>query len=522
MPEANPSPDSLPYTDASFAHWFESKRTPILVIALLFGLFWTILYLQFTVDDAYISFRYGKTLVRQHLWNWNPSGTREEAYTSAIYTVLGILPAMLRISPALFFKFVGLACIAVMVYRLRTAAATPYAVLLGFLLIAIDPWVWLHAYSGLETPLYMLLILEMALAAHRASTTSPAWVYTLFLLLPLTRPEGIVFACTGVVLFWYLRGYAPKRLSWFAAALALGLLYFAARWRYFHHAFPNPYYIKLSTPSLGGLRDSLIFNLTASKGYFLVLILVPLLARKLSTRCFALSGLLLLLLLFAPHVMQMNYADRFYFQVTFPILLFFLIAEDLTQIARTAVVLAAICLFATSTGFLRQELKYFPYLIQSDLDLGRKLAPFAQNHTLFTGDAGSIPYYSGWVTYDAFGLATYTIARNGTSLPLMQQLHPDLILIESEDPGPGLLQQLSSPGEGPAWNVPLEYIHQSGEYDYIGESDFQGEYLVEFLRRDTPQYSEIAGALRQNAETSARTRLSIKDLLLQKYVPWSQ
>ena len=30
------------------------------------------------------------------------------------------------------------------------------------------------------------------------------------------------------------------------------------------------------------------------------------------------------------------------------------------------------------------------------------------------------------------------------------------------------------------------YIRQSGQYNYVADSDFQGEYLVEFLRKDTP------------------------------------
>ena len=220
--------------------------------------------------------------------------------------------------------------------------------------------------------------------------------------------------------------------------------------------------------------------------------------------------------------MHMNYADRFYFQVAFPILLFALIAEDLPRMAGTAFIFVLVGVFAISIDELRPRLVYFPSLIPSNLELGRKLAPFAANHTLFTGDAGAIPYYSNWLSYDPFGLATYRIAHEGMTLSLMQQLHPDLIFIESEDPGPGVLQQLASPGEGRLWIAPLTYISQSGEYNYVGESDFRGEYLVEFLRKDTPQYAEIAKVLQENTALSANTHISLRDLLLQKYVPWSQ
>ena len=222
MPETSPSPNSPPNPDTSVALWFASYRKPIFILAALAAIFWTLLYLQYTVDDAWISFRYGRTLVTSHVWNWNPSGPREEAYTSAIYTLLGIIPALLHLSPALFFKIFGLACIGAILYRLRTATSTPFAFLLGLLILALSPWTWIHAYSGLETPLYMLLILEIALCVHRAPTVSAPYVYALALALPLTRPEGIVFSVVGLILFWHARVAPPKHVAWLAATVTVG------------------------------------------------------------------------------------------------------------------------------------------------------------------------------------------------------------------------------------------------------------------------------------------------------------
>jgi arabinofuranosyltransferase len=520
MTETSPGPNSPLNPDASLALWLVAKRKPILVLAALAALFWTLLYLQYTVDDAWISFRYGRTLVTSHVWNWNPSGPREEAYTSAIYTALGIIPAVLHLSPALFFKIFGLACIGAILYRLRTAAATPFAFLLGLLLLALHPWVWIHAYSGLETPLYMLLILELAICVHRGPTVSAPYVYALALLLPLTRPEGIVFAFMGVLLFWRHRGDAPKQLPWLIAAVAAGLLYFLVRWHYFGHLLPNPYYSKVAQTTFNTIRDSLLYNFSQSNGYFLTLILLTLLAQKLYTRIFALAGILVLLLLYGTHLMLMNYADRFYFQVTFPILLFFLIAEDVASSARIACILAAVFLVALTPYYLREELHYYPSLRASNVDLGKRLAPFAANHTLFTGDAGAIPYYANWFTYDFFGLGTNRIAREGVTLAFMQQHHPDLILIESPLPDAGLLTG-PPPSRTTLWSGEILYLRQSNEYEYAGATDFQGFYLAEFLRKDTPQRDEILAALKQNTETSAQTHLSLKDLLLQRYVPWS-
>jgi arabinofuranosyltransferase len=516
MKEANPSLCSKPDSVASFAVWLQTKRKGIFVFASLAAVFWSIFYFQFTVDDAFILFRYGKNLVAHHLWNWNPSGIHEEAYTSATYAVLSIVPALFHISPSLFFKFVGLACIGAMLYRLRTAAASQFGFLLGVLTIACNPWFWIHAYAGLETPLYILLLLEMAICVHRAASTSAWRVYALFLLLPLTRPEGIIFACVGVALFWWRR--ERGRQFWlFAIALLLGVIYFVARWDYFHHLLPNPYYLKLAHADWNRTRTVLLNNLNESKGYFLVLLMIGLLARQIYTRVFALCGFLLLLLLYAPHDMQMNYADRFYFQVACPFLLFFFIAEDLIPMARIAFVLAAIFLCSITVPYLMTAINYFPFRTQADIDLAQRLAPFAQNHTILTPNAGAIPYYSDWVAYDFFGLGTYRIGPDKLTPSLLEELHPDLILVESTEPD---LKDFWALGTYPNKYVEIEFLRQSSEYEYVGESGCRGIYNVEFLRKDTLQHDEIVRALQQNMRSSAKSDLTWKDILLQRYVRW--
>ena len=517
MENAYPNLSSLLDRDKSLAIWLQTNSKGILALALLAGAFWTIFYFQFTVDDAFILFRYGKNLIAHHVWNWNSTGIHEEAYTSAVYAALSIVPAFLHISPSLFFKFIGLACIGAMLYRLRTAAASELGYLLGVLTIALNPWFWLHAYAGLETPLYILLLLEMAICVDRAPSTTAWRVYALFLLLPLTRPEGVIFACVGVALFWFRR--ERGRQFWlFAIVLSLGVMYFLARWNYFHHLLPNPYYLKLAHADWSRTWTILLSNLNESKGYFLVLLLVGLLARKFYTRIFAVCGFLLLLLLYAPHDMQMNYADRFYFQIACPILLFFFIAEDLVPMARVASVVAVVFLFSITFPYLRTALIYFPFRTQADIDLAHRLAPFAKDHTILTPNAGAIPYYSDWVAYDFFGLGTYRMGPDKLTLSLLKELHPDLILVESTEPG---LKDFWSLGSYPNKYVEIEFLKESTGYEYVGESGARGVYNVEFLRKDTAQHDEIIRALQQNMQASARSKLTWKDLVLQRYVRWT-
>jgi hypothetical protein len=217
----------------------------------------------------------------------------------------------------------------------------------------------------------------------------------------------------------------------------------------------------------------------------------------------------------------MNYADRYIFQVSLPVILLFLITEQITDRARVAALIAAVFLVALSPSEMIYGVRYFPSILRAHVDIGKRLAPFANNHTMLAGDVGVIPYYSGWVTYDLAGLATGRIARYGLDARSLEQMRPDVIVLYNAKPGPGLLADHSWVGPQPAGDKIVQYIRDSGDYVYAASSRANHFYLVEFVRKDTPQFNEIVATLQQNDVASERTDLSIKDLLLQRYVPWA-
>jgi hypothetical protein len=60
---------------------------------------------RFTVDDAFIGWRYAKNLIDFGIWNYNPSNfDLTNAYTSPLLTFLSIIPEILGINVVLFFK----------------------------------------------------------------------------------------------------------------------------------------------------------------------------------------------------------------------------------------------------------------------------------------------------------------------------------------------------------------------------------------------------------------------------------
>ena len=510
-------------SDRAFALRLESLARPLVVVAVLLALAWTVLALSFTVDDAFISFRNGLNLVTHHVWNWNATGPHEEAYTSASYTVLAVLPIALGIPVVVFMKLVGLACWAALLYRVWTMAPSRFAALLGLLVLTVSPVIWIHVYSCLETPLYMLLIVEMAISVSVA-TTNPLRVYALFLLLPLTRPEGAVFGCAGVLLYWAARRRAGlgRSPAVFAAVVALGMVYFAGRAAYFHHLFPNPFYVKVAHQTLRDALFQLAENLSTYKGYVAAMLLAGLLSRKITSRVFAWSAVALVVVLFAPHDMAMNYADRFYVQLALPVVLIFLLLEDTVRLARLSALAAASLMFAFPPHEIVERLKYPANIARAHEDIGHRLAPFAANHTLLAADVGMIPYYSGWFTYDYLGLATNSIAQHGVTVSGLYAIHPDLVIVYSAAPGAGLLDGRSwIGGTQETGRAIVQYINQTQAFDYAGSSKSNGFYLVSFLRKDTPDHDAILKTLQENTQTS-QVNASWKDILLQRPFPASK
>jgi hypothetical protein len=220
--------------------------------------------------------------------------------------------------------------------------------------------------------------------------------------------------------------------------------------------------------------------------------------------------------------MAMNYADRFYVQLALPTILIYFLLEDTVAVSRLAALTAALFIFAFPPREILERLRYPANIARAHEDIGHRLAPYAANHTLLAADVGMIPYYSGWFTYDYLGLATNSIAQHGLSVSSLIAMRPDLILVYSAAPGPGLLDGNSwIGGTQETGHAIVQYINGSRAFDYAGSSESNGFYLVSFLRRDTPDHDAILKTLQENTETS-QVNATLKDVLMQRPFPSSK
>ena len=79
----------------------------ILIISII-SITSILIFFQYTVDDAYITFRHSLNLVENGNISWNLSGPREEVFTNPIYVLFGTIGIKLGIKPELPIKILSL------------------------------------------------------------------------------------------------------------------------------------------------------------------------------------------------------------------------------------------------------------------------------------------------------------------------------------------------------------------------------------------------------------------------------
>ena len=152
---------------------------------------------SFTIDDAYISYRYSRNLAKGLGLVYN-AGERIEGYTNFSWTVLLALGAKLGVDPAVTAKVLGfafgLAAIA-LVYHLETRLRPMRTVptLAPWLLATTTPFMG-YAVFGLETAFFVTLVLGgIALVMREREHGGFPWSGLVFGIAGLTRPEAPMF-----------------------------------------------------------------------------------------------------------------------------------------------------------------------------------------------------------------------------------------------------------------------------------------------------------------------------------------
>lgn len=222
----------------------------LLPMALLANNMWRVQ--RFTVDDAYISFRYAANLVAGHGLVYNP-GEAIEGYTNFLWTLIVAAGLPMGLDAHVTSKIVGaLAAMGTLavVYRL-SARLQPYGGLpcLATWLLASSSTTACWAVFGLETSLFQFLMTLgtlMMFEEHDRPKAFPA-SGLVFALGGLTRPEAPMFL--GLAMLLLGRGMFSRqniaRGLLFATPLAVHML-----WRHSYYGAWTPATLAAKTGDL--------------------------------------------------------------------------------------------------------------------------------------------------------------------------------------------------------------------------------------------------------------------------------
>lgn len=395
----------------------------VVSLAVLFtvNLWWWWTAERAWVDDAWISFRYARSLLDGHGFSYNVEDGPLEGFTNLAWVLMTALAMKLGAAPELFTRIVGisshLAAVGLIASLGWRRGARPPVVLLGTVLLAAIPgttWGLLGlAGSGLETPFAALLIVLLAELTERFHVGA---VVATSSLLAATRPDGLLFVGAFFLVL------APRlRTDWkplVKAGLGFAAFFLALqtwRWLTFHSLVPNTYFAKSANLPVWELGWAYWWAVVRSEPGVALLFAVAVLG-ALRLRAWA-GYAALSLSLYVVYVAKVGgdfMAYRFAYQVI-P-LVAWAVARLLVDVERTPSRLALAAVGAGGLG-----LAYLPPLTEvpngfapvafmnelaaHGLRVGRALHTTLPPQTrIATTLAGTLPYEFGGFTVDQWGL----------------------------------------------------------------------------------------------------------------------
>ena len=203
-------------------------------------------YSGFVFEDSYITYRYALNLAQGRGFTFTP-GERVFGTTTPLYTLLlaggGVCGADIPSMGSLMHAAMT-GVVAVLGGLILRRFGAPIAAVL-FAALAVTGFADLPSFWGMETPLFLALILGSMLAVfHRRDTTAGVLVALAF----LTRYDAALFA----ILLFAILTVRDKRVPWKPGGVALVLVipWLVFAWIYFGSFLPNTLQAKLGESSV--------------------------------------------------------------------------------------------------------------------------------------------------------------------------------------------------------------------------------------------------------------------------------
>tara|TARA_B100000029_G_scaffold334491_1_gene326590 strand:- start:4766 stop:6358 length:1593 start_codon:yes stop_codon:yes gene_type:complete len=508
----------------------------ILIIAISIFLINVQDIINYTVDDTFIGLRYAENLALGNGFSWNADGGPEfgfSNYLTVIFVSFGIIAGFDALLVSKFLSiFCGVLTIILLGLFVKKLVGKKFNLyFIPSLILALMPPFWIHSVTGMETTLFLFLVLFSSYT-YITILSKPKIEYrilliTLLSLCMIARPEGFLITISMIV-HSIFENYRLKRSiinrDTVVLFVPLGFLASILLWNnfYFGHYLPNPLLIKSNKNYFDYVVNAYyIFHYLTFLGPFVILGLIRI---KKNFKDSKISYLIIQVIVFLiPYLtisQQMNYEHRFYFTTITIIILIgftsFLFLRDryipirYNKISTFLIILLLLAypfvLFNQVTETIKDTTTN---LANAHIKLGKDLANIEEleNQTLATlHDAGAIPYYSKMNTYDYY-LNDYHSAKNGFSTEYFFKQNPGVIVmtftnkIESADfnKSDNFINNLIENQNNPRF---IEILSDENFKDFHLVSIYEyttGYYLNVFIHDDIIlEYPKISEQLKQS------------------------
>ncbi len=433
----------------------------LLIVSILI-----LLFFQFTVDDAYITYRHSFNFFQNGNLSWNNLGNREEAFSNPLFVILGGIGIKLGLKPELPIKILNLSILAFWFLRIKEIVKRmlfQQRAVIYTLFFCSFP-VFIHAFAGLETFLFSFLLFEYLNSIYIGNQKS----IIISSILLITRPEGLLFFITSIIALLcsnlqninnikHLKVNLKFLTTIIIASLSLIILIYKIQ--YFGDFFPNTYYAKSTSKTVITILRNCRSNLSSSLPWifmvFLCLDFNQIISKNKFNILFKYGPFIAIYILYLQSALAMNYADRFWFQLFWPLIIYFItnnkniLIINLSNIKNLVLNSKKIKKFAfvlisslwsiksVSLGYVKDPddtpirlVSSFGRIVRSRAVLGKELDRILPKKTkIVIGDAGLLGFYANREAYDYLKLGTKEIAKKGLTQEFLNKVNPDLFIL---------------------------------------------------------------------------------------------
>jgi hypothetical protein len=418
-------------------------------LIILIHIFLCIFFFEYTIDDAYICFRYARNFAHGYGLVYNID-ERVEGYSNFLWTlIIGIL-IKLGLDPLLSAKVLGILLNSINVYLtyflfkkctitqgIIENNITHNSIISAFLVATYPPFI-VSSIHGLETSLFTFFLLVSTIFFVKSILTPYFQLLTSISLsfLCLTRHDGILFFFFSCIYYLIQNSIIKEekekekvRHSFktiFSFILPFVLIYgsyYILRSIYYSDIFPNTFYAKSGgtfSLAIRGLQYISWFLKTLG-GYLFIILCFPVIfefSQKFILKIF--FSIILIRMLFHIYAGGSWGIEPFRFLIPIVPFVYIIFVEGIERIKKSLnlsplfIYIAVILLFANNISFI-QELKYVQYgngLKNAHIPLGKW---FYENTPINTkigiDDAGAIAYYSQRYCIDMLGICDKHIGK---------------------------------------------------------------------------------------------------------------